>query len=350
MNQDSLTCVVPTHNRPQFLRRLLRFYTMFPPGFPFLIVDSSDPSNAAENVAVVNGVPDTLRVSYRHINLNVIDKCVQGLESLRSPFVVFCADDDFLFPNAVWRCVDVLKNEPECAAVMGRTSRLNVDHPNRRCVVLKGYSIEDRQALDRCRQMAANWMSTFYGVYRTETLLDNFQITAACTDSRVTYHMPEMMLSQLSVLRGGIKVLPVMYLFRERHDANAGRSQRTGIRPQAEPLYQRFKAGLVQQFVRTGIDQTEAERFIDDTYGYFREPSFTSWRRKRSAGEVIRRLLSGVKDRWVDFVRNGGTHHRRFVRARDLVGCEANWDAAVKLMRDHPHGIKTGSTQAKRCA
>ncbi len=343
MNQDSLICVVPTHNRPQFLRRLLRFYSQFPPGFPFLIVDSSDSSNAAENVSVVNDSPDSLRITYRHINSSVMDKCVQALESLQSPFVVFCADDDLLFPDAVWRCVDVLKSAPDYALVMGCTARLNVDHPNRRCVVLKGYSIEDTKPFDRCRQMAANWMSTFYGVYRTEMLLENFRITAACTDSRITYHMPEMILSQLSVLRGRSKVLPLMYLLRERHDDNAGRSQRTGVRPQAEELYQRFKTGLVQQFVQAGIDQTEAGRFIDDNYGYFREPSFTSWRRKRSADEVVRRLLSGAKDRWIDFVRNEGARHRRFVRARDLAGCEAAWDAAVKLMRDFPRGIKAES-------
>ena len=41
MTNDSLTCVVPTHNRPHFLRRLLHLYSQFSPGFPFLVVDSS---------------------------------------------------------------------------------------------------------------------------------------------------------------------------------------------------------------------------------------------------------------------------------------------------------------------
>ena len=34
MPTPTITCLIPTHNRPQFLRRLLNFYEQFPPGFP----------------------------------------------------------------------------------------------------------------------------------------------------------------------------------------------------------------------------------------------------------------------------------------------------------------------------
>ncbi len=350
MTHDRLTCVVPTHNRPHFLRRLLHFYSQFPPGFPFLIVDSSNLVAAAENREVVQGVHGKLDIDYQHFDLNITDKCVQGLERVRSPFVVFCADDDYLFSDTVWRCVEFLENEPGFATAMGRTAQLNPKLPRWCCRVLKGYSIEHDLPFERCRQLATNWFSDFYAVYRTELMLDIFQITAANTNSSLNYHLPEMLFSQLSVLRGRVKVLPTMSSLRERHSANAGRGQRSGERPQAQELYQRFKTGLVQQFVRTGIEQAEAERFIDDWYGYFREPSLTRWRRRRSVGDVFRQLLNGAKDRWLDLIQNEGTRHRRFVRSSDLVGCESMWDAAVKLMREFPQGIAVESSQTQRCA
>lgn len=347
---SSITCLVPTHNRPQFLRRLLKFYGQFPPGFAISVVDSSRPAAAAENVAAIQAASPELSVDYHHFDLNLISKCVKQLEQIETPFVACCADDDLLFPQAVSKCVEFLERSPDFITAMGRTAVLNVDHPSWPCRILKGYTIDNDEPFDRCRQMASNWMSNYYAVYRTRPLLDHFRITAACTDARLTYHVPEMMLSQLSVLHGKAKLLPMMYSLRERHSANAGRGQRSGERPQAEELYQQFKAGLVQQFVRTGIEQAEAECFIDDWYGYFREPSLTRWRRRRSVGDVLRQLLNGAKDRWLDLVQSEGTRHRRFVRSSDLVGCETIWQVAVTLIRGYPQGIEAESSLSQRCA
>ena len=53
MTTSAITCLVPTHNRPQFLRRLLKFYGQFPPSFAISVVDSSCPDTAAQNVAAI---------------------------------------------------------------------------------------------------------------------------------------------------------------------------------------------------------------------------------------------------------------------------------------------------------
>ena len=339
MTHDRLTCVVPTHNRPHFLRRLLHFYSQFPPGFPFLIVDSSNLVAAAENREVVQGVHGKLDIDYQHFDLNIMDKCVQGLARVRSPFVVFCADDDYLFSNAVWRCADFLMNQPAFASVMGRTAMLNVNHSHGRCRILKGYSIDDSQPFDRCRQMAAQWFSNAYAVYRTEDLHDIFRITAANTNSGLTYHLPEVLASQLSVLRGRVKVLPLMYSLRERHDANVGGGMRSGVRPQAEQSYQQFRECLIDQFSQAGIDHTDAGLFIDRTFGFYRDPNLAVRFRRRTAIESIRHFFGGISERAVDYFSTDRTRHRRSIRASDLVGCEPIWNAAVQLIKDFPKGI-----------
>ena len=350
MSSSFVTCLVPTHNRPPFLRRLLRFYSQFPPGVAISVVDSSRPAAAAENVAAINGSSRKLSVGYQHFDLDFIGKCVRALEQVETPFTVFCADDDFLFPDAVRQCTEFMIDNPNYASAMGRTAQINPKLPRWCSRVLRGYSIENEQPFERCRQLATHWFTNFYAVYRTETLLDNFRAAAASTDSSLYYLVPEMLLSQLSALRGRIKVLPTMYSLMERHGTNAGAGMRVGIREQAESQFQRFKECLAGQFVRAGIEGVEAERYIDDQFGFFREPDQAARRRPRSISEVAGHFLDSFREKLVGIWEPNFNRHRRFVRAGDLVGCEPVWHAAVQLMCDFPQGIPAESSTVKRCA
>jgi hypothetical protein len=267
--------------------------------------------------------------------------------------VVFCADDDFLFPDPVCRCVEFLENAPGFASAMGRIAMLNVNRPHQRCGVLKGYSIEDDRPFDRCRQMAAQWFSNAYAVYRTETLLDILQTTAANTDSGLTYYLPEMLASQLSVMRGGVKVLPLMYSLREYHAANAGTGKLVPEdRSQTEALYQRFRECLVNQLEQTGIARTDAEQFVDGSYGYLRDPVRANQRRRRrrTVVELVRQLAKGMIALPMDYFSADLMNRRRFLRASDLAGCEANWQAAVQLIREFPSGMPSDHSTLRRCA
>ena len=189
MCSERLTCLVPTHNRPHFLRRLLKFYAQFPPGYSFLIVDSSEPFAAAENRAAIAIARRDLQIEYRYFDSGFNDKCVCGLELVQTPCVVLCADDDLLFPDAARHCATFLESEPGYASAMGRTVQLDVNLPQWCCTILKGYSIEDDEPLQRCRRMASVWFTNFYAVYRTETLRDNFRIVAANADPGQSVHL-----------------------------------------------------------------------------------------------------------------------------------------------------------------
>ena len=353
MSDERLTCLLPTHNRPQFLRRLLQFYARFSPGFSLLVLDSSNPSAASENVAVVESWKSEVNIEYRYFDLNFIDKCVRGLELVHTPFVVFCADDDLLFPDAVRRCVDFLENEPGYASAIGKSTGLRARQRRWSCTVYQGYSIDDNRPFDRCFRMADYWFSNFYAVHRTEILRDIFRITAANTDSRLTLHVPEILLSQLSMLCGRVKVLPLMYSLLEDHGANSSAVTRTGVQPEAELLYQRFKQCLTEQFEQTGVDRADAERFIDESYGFFRNPNVANRRRRRSIVEQTRRLVRKITDQtlgclWTNY--RGRSAIKRWLRASDFAECGPILQTAIQLVRDFPHGIPSDHALLKRCA
>ena len=316
-------------------------------------MDSSDPSAAAENVAVVKDVPAGLQVSYRHVDLNSTDKCVEGLRSVTSPFVVFCADDDLLFPDAVWRCVEFLEGEPEYASAIGRNTGLDVTRPLWPCVVYQGYSIEAHRPIDRCRQMADYWFTNFYAVHRTETLHDIFQITATNMGSEQAPHLAEFLLSQLSVLRGRVKVLPLMYSLTEGHGTNASRVARTRVQPDAELHYRRFRQCLTEQLEQTGIDRIEAEQYIDDSYGHFRDPDVASRWRRKSIAEHAWRFAIKVSNLTLDYLganHNGRSAIKRLLKSSDFVECGPVLRQAIQLVRNYPYGIPSDHAWLSRSA
>jgi glycosyltransferase domain-containing protein len=352
MPEKQLTCLVPTHNRPLFLRRLMRFYTQFRPDFSFLVADSSGPVAAAENRSLIDGVRGELSVRYEHYDLPFYEKIAVGLGSVASPFVALCADDDFLFPNAVSRCAAFLVNEPSYASAMGHKALLNTTRMGWRGnpKLLKGYSIEHELPLDRCRQMAEKWISNFYAVHRTEILHGNFQVVGANSNSQSLPHLPETLTSQLSVLRGRAKVLPIMYSLWQRHDSNWTIAAENGVQLQAELRYQQFKECLIDQFERAGIDRADSEHLVDEWYDHFRYPDLASRRRKVSNGQRISRVLNGILERVADSIWTDRVRHCRSVRSRDLVECESMWLAALQLMRDFPQGIPAEPVPLKRSA
>jgi glycosyltransferase domain-containing protein len=352
MSHERITCLGPTHNRPQFLRRLLTYYSVFWPEFSFLVVDSSGRQAAAENNSAIERFRRTLKIEYRHFASDYMSKCINALGLVRTPFVVFCADDDLLIPDSVGKCVEFLEVEEGFATVQGRTALLNTTRStwHRRLKILKGYSIDQNCPLDRCHRIASNFFSNLYAVHRTKCLLDNFRIAAANMDLNSSPHLAEALLLQMSVLRGRVKVLPLMYSIWQRHGENASTQNQSGLEPEAELHYQRSKGTLRRQMTSEGIDQSDAECFIDDWYGHCRNPELASWRRCVSMKERFRRIMTGLVERMEDLVSLDRVRHCRSIRLSDLVGCESTWQAAVKLISDFPQGIPEESALLKRSA
>lgn len=338
----SITCMIPTHNRPDFLRRMLTFYSQFPTGFSFLVVDSGKQESAREHEAIVESSKSLLEIEYQYFDTNFVDKCAMGLERIHTPYVVLCAHDDLLFAEPVWKCVEFLSKNPDYSSAIGRTAEMHPDRPQWSCRVLRGYSIEDKNAFERCRKMADIWFNNFYAVYQTENLLDMFQITASCTDYSYDFNMHEIMLSQLNTLRGMVKVLPVIYQLQTRHGANTSALQRTGARPRSEYQYLRFRDCLSEQFVKSGYSLADAEQFIEQTYGYYRAPTWETRHAPRTSSTLLRKCthyLHGLAEKAVGLWKPGFNRHRRFLRSYDLVGYRPIWDAAVRLIKQYPHGI-----------
>lgn len=346
MSAGEITCVVPTHNRPQFLRRLLTFYREMAPSYGLLVADSSAAAAAGENLAAVQALGPDSRIAYRHFDCHLLDKLVLGLEAVRTPFVVLCADDDFLMPPAVVRCAEFLASHPGYASAMGRTVQFRAGRIGMRCRVGKGYSVEQNRPFDRCLAMADQWFTNFYAVYRTEALLGNMRLASRYTDSRRGYYLPEVLLSQLSVLSGRVKVLPFLYSVMEQHGSNAAHTHRAGVRPDAEPQYQTFRAGLVQELERAGIAAAQAGEFVDHWYGFFRDSNPRVRARRASAAERMVRVTRSLGYRLLGLAGMDLGRHRRPLWNADIRDCREAWICAERLLTSLPQGVPSENAKA----
>jgi hypothetical protein len=237
------------------------------------------------------------------------------------------------------RCVEFLEANSGYVSAQGRTALLYPDRKRFAAMRLKGFDVDDAEPFARCQRLADSFFSNFYSVYRTADLANNFRITAAATDSRLSYTMPEMLLSQLSLIRGRIKILPAMHLLMERHPTNASFLGRTGERQQAEAMYQRFRTCLVGELVATGVSAARAGKHVDDSFGYFRQTSLKHRAPRRTFGQRFTRLGRSFVERIEDAFQCERARHRRLLRPGDIAGAEHAWEVAVNLMRTFPDGV-----------
>ncbi len=346
MSPDRLTCLVPTYNRPEFLRRLFLFYQQFPLPCSFLIADSSEPAAKVENQAIIQDARHTLDITYRHFNVDLTTKCSQALQQVQTPYVVLCADDDYLLPLALQHCVEFLEDHPDYSVAQGIMAIVN--RPGKPPYATAGYSLEDEDAITRCRKMFRFNFTTFYGINRTANLRSNFQITTTNIDCAHSHFFPELMLSQLSVIRGRVKVLPEIFYLHEEHDANFARTPKVSDPSRAIELEQQFRACLSSQYEPLGVSRTQAEQLVQKWYGLL--PGLGLTQSDQFMLRSLRRFLNRTWRQVMNLVAKDGTVYRRSLRAADWSGQEAAWQEAIHLMTTFPKGISLTEVATKRAA
>lgn len=113
--------IIPTHNRTIYLKRILDYYQVSGKGFNFIIADSSNPKNKAQNRKLIK--------QYSSLNILYIDKFSERVQQhtkfgemvkyAKSKYCVFCADDDFVVPSGIDECVNFLEKNPDYSGAHG---------------------------------------------------------------------------------------------------------------------------------------------------------------------------------------------------------------------------------------
>ncbi|MFT5323129.1 MAG: glycosyltransferase domain-containing protein [Planctomycetaceae bacterium] len=342
LSMSDITCLIPTHNRPFFLRRLLHFLEQTSADFRLLIVDSSRPEFRSSNELLIAQMRRSLKISYRHSDECFVTKCRQAIDSIETPLTFCCADDDFPIPTGVSACAEFLRQNADYTIAQGVKLSYST---TKGLYVLHGYDVDHDDAEQRFQQFAAHWFCTLFATCRTAALQHSFRITDQATDYDRARIFPELMWTQMGVLQGKLKHLQVAYNLREEHQLNestvvpeiADREHRT-------ELYEGFRnaiAGELSEF--SGTTTNEALKTVDQCYGYLLAGRN---RKDRSVSGRVRREGRRQWHRLLDMINREQVLQRRRLKMADPLCSDQACQLALQLTQQYPLGIKDDAVAA----
>jgi glycosyltransferase domain-containing protein len=223
-----ITLLIPTYNRPSHLQRLLNYLETSGQSLSVLIADSSlqDQKNANMQVIQKSNYPGIEYVPYAS-EIRIETKICNALHRVKTPYVVMCADDDFIIPSAALLCADFLEKNADYTVAQGyyysfSMKRLN-NEPCFNWVPMYSsgtISLTADDPKERLAYVSSTYVHTFYAVHRTATLRTIFNLfEKGCTSD---YSFSEIWLTFISMLYGKMQILPIPIGFREITCHNTG--------------------------------------------------------------------------------------------------------------------------------
>jgi glycosyltransferase domain-containing protein len=338
----TLTFVIPTHNRPQFLRRLFRYASEVGIESQILVLDSSNPGLLRENKDSVARYQDSLRIRHLPINETLMRKMQIGVRECQTPYVAFWADDDFQIPEGVARCVQFLEDNKEhqsctasfaSASTLGRELQLSIaTHPER----------NEEEAVDRITLWAEDFYSTFYSVFRTPMLVRSLDLAADITAYEKCRIIPEILMGQLALLygrQGSIADVSILY---QVHAANESRILRPVHNDEVfQDEYARYRAGLGREIQAVlNMPSNESSRLVDATFRLvYRWTGGRLWIYRKLV-ENLRRSLKRMFPNLMKTRRSGAQFTKAKVDVSDPRMEKASIRVALQLVQAFPDGMQ----------
>lgn len=216
-----LSLIIPTYNRPHFLKRLLRYFQQQEFPYRIVVADSSSAPACDANLSIVASLRNNLSIRYEKypFEIHLALKIAQALSGVDSKYAVICADDDFLVPKAIELCVRFLEANSDYSIAHGRAVRLKYksietrgDHNDLRINAYPQCDIGHNDPGVRLQKHLANYSATFYSVHRRSDLMRNMQLSY---DNSIDCRFGEVLPSCLSIIQGKAKRLDILYMVRQ---------------------------------------------------------------------------------------------------------------------------------------
>ena len=175
-NLEEITFIIPTYNRPLYLKRTLEYFNLCAINSPIVIVDSSSKTNKLLNSETCQQY-DKLKIHY-YSNFPELDhpakKVIYALDKVFTEYIHFVADDDFVCFSTVEHSLKKLEATPDANCCQG----IQCIVENKSCTRTLRFSLGTTIDLD---QEAANIRSQigtvsgftfFYSLMRTSVVKD----------------------------------------------------------------------------------------------------------------------------------------------------------------------------------
>lgn len=215
---NNVTVIIPAHNRPDRLRRLLDYYSRT--DIQILVPDSS--------VNRFPAVADYPQITYLHQpKMHFLCKIKEVLPLIKTPYVLYCADDDFTVPEAIEQIADFLDSHPDIHTAQGHY--LTFEPTSKKIEFTPRYirhfdkKIVANSGTERLAEYKNIYASNLYGIIRTEIFK---RMYTACFTAKGELRFKNLFLAEeyfnlFSLIHGNYTTLPVFYSARERIPGSA---------------------------------------------------------------------------------------------------------------------------------
>ena len=228
-----LTVIITSYGNRPYLARSIDYWSRSP--YNVIIADGSTRPWSGTSHPNINYLhlptpPDTDPIAdYAHRKLVAI-------ESVTTPYVAQCADDDFLAFNGLRRCVAFLEERRDVVATQGWGPGFSNDEFNLRWLFPDFSTKPIEQATSesadlRMKQILDPFAGIMYAVFRTPVLRDAIKLTQGLTSEL----MIELSVSISSVIIGKFISLPFFYQARELLPSTRNQNRRRVDRWMKEP-------------------------------------------------------------------------------------------------------------------
>lgn len=299
MNKILVDIVIPTHNRVDLLQRILDYYSKYDNEFNFIIADSSSPENKTRNKKLINTYSKLkiLYISNFPQNLHQHIKFANMVKYIKSKYVCFCPDDDFIIPNGIRECIDFLEKNPDYVAAHGsyigfylfKFLGYKIFQWNFR---YSHHSILQRSPEKRLLAHLSNFTLVMWAVRRTDVVKACYkEFLKANFDPYLLLMYGELLPDVLTAVYGKIKRLKTFYAARQYFFSIATNYYTLTDAYNTEKFdleYTKFKSSLINNLIKkANISKNKAAKIIDSAMNKYLKYSYQEY--------LINRINRGLR-------------------------------------------------------
>lgn len=273
-----ITLLIPTMNRPELLQIELQYYRSLAFSGRILIGDSSTKSISKQIQASLKDFSKHLDVQYRYLPGCEPGEVLRVLgEEVKTAYVAFTADDDFLVPVGMARCVEFLDQHADFVAAHGVGMIIS---NNEGVIDFAGPyaqpAIESLNASQRLTDHLTDYTVSLFSVHRTETWRAMFRDIPKIKDKAFA---SELLPCCMTSVLGKIRQLDGLYLIRQFHPKRYLLPSwfEWLTSPDWQPGYQQFNHSIAEGIARLDdIPREEAQQIVGRAFSTYLASSISS--------------------------------------------------------------------------
>lgn len=222
MSTMQVAILIPTMNRPEFIKRIVTYYNSLNSPHPIYIGDASN-SEVATRITIFLKNIRNVNVKYFHWEGLGVNQTIIKLAEAAQNSSGYCAvhgDDDYFIPLSLTRCAEFLSQNPDYRTVQGRSALFTLDRPGpfgnlKSLVQYWGINeLEQLESIDRLMAFEQNYYVLQFATHRIDEFLNASQDYLNIVDDSIG----ELLHCFTFAILGKSKFLNFLYLIRNSHE------------------------------------------------------------------------------------------------------------------------------------